>query len=516
MVSLGEILQAKGDADYANGGEGGVISPDLYSSAAANEYLQHAADLTYNAHRYLAEQHDRNMQNELQGLNNVDFKDLLPQDQASLMPEYGGVAQQIAQNFGAIRNPLGNPDAWANLKNSESSIRQKLAQAQSDAAFINKQNEFVQLHPEYNTPDFQQKKAAFLAAPVGQRQPFVVTPPLTYNPATAYKTIAELAKKKYANSGTNGKYITQEEGEKIDPDQYAKLALSLPGTDQYGNSIEAARQAAYDKLPANLKPATYQDYVKQEAQLYKPQDQVSKSSIEGDPYGTINANFKKQFALQKDRENFEAAQSAKDDDIRLQIAGLKTKEGAIDPNATGAYVNKVYHDMVTGDVAHGSDYRYNLQNPNVSNGILQTIYGDNTPVKLTTKSVNANKDAGTSQTAEGVNTVPTISIIGNKMMPDGRVFIMRHNNLTNKAENPIYVSQGQFYNDLSGILGAKNAPKVQEAAREWLQKNTGDTQPDVSKLHAVFAPGTAAPVAPTGGLSNDAYNEFLKKNGLSN
>lgn len=517
-TTLGEILQAKGDADYAQGGEGGAISPELYSSAAANEYLQHAADLTYNAHRYLAEQHDRNMQEELKGLNGMDFKDLLPQDQAALMPEYGGVTQDIANNFGVIRNPLSNPQQYAALKNSESAVRQKISQAQSDAAFINKQNEFVQTHPEFNTPDFQQKKAQFLATPVGQRQPFIVTPPLTYNPATAYKTIAELAKKKYANASTNGKYITQEEGEKTDPNQYMQLAQALPGTDQYGNSLETARQNAFNNLPANLKAKykDYNDFVNKEAALYMPQDQVNKKDIKTDEFGTIKAQgYQARLNIGMEEAN-QDKQNELNRENALVIAGLKVtgKENVFDPNATGAYVNKLYHDMVTGSVKSDTNYRENFENPNISNDIMQQLYGDNTPVKLSQATKLGDKDSGIT-TATSDEKVPKISIVGNKMTPDGQVFLIRKNNLTGKFEQPLYVNKDKFYNDLSGILGEKNAPKVQEAARAWLQKNTGDTQPDVTKLHTLFAPGTAAPT-PTGGLSNDAYNEFLKKNGLSN
>ena len=127
-TTLGEILEAKGDADYAQGGYGGAIPDSAISNAAANEYLQHNADLTYQAHRYLAEQHDQNMRETLKGLNDVDFKDLLPQDSASLMPEYTGVLQDTANNFGVIRNPLSNPQQYAALKANESNFRQKLSQ----------------------------------------------------------------------------------------------------------------------------------------------------------------------------------------------------------------------------------------------------------------------------------------------------------------------------------------------------------------------------------------------------
>lgn len=539
-TTLSEILQAKGDADYSQGGEGGAITQPDYTSAVANQYLQHAADLTYNAHRYLAEQHDRNMQEELKGLNDVDFKDLLPQDSQALMPEYNGSLKDIANNFGVIRNPLSNPQQYAALKGRESGLRQKLSQAQQDALFIRKQNEFVQLHPEFNTPAYQQSVKTFLATPVGQRQPFVVTPPRAYDPVAAYKLVNELSKKKWANAGHGGGYLTEAEGETTDPNTFNGLSDVLPGYNQYGQSNETLRHEAYDNMPLNLKPATYELFKQQEKALYKNPDQTTKASIKNDELGAQGTIAAKGIQERKNI-SMEAGISKEAAELKfqrdLELAGLKGpgKDGKIDKDAMGAYINKTFHDMATS-VPNTNNYNEKLnainKNPNlaysekikqmealsndpanytdqaVPNEVLQPRYGDNTPLKQIQKSAdNTNKSDGIVTSNESQNTIPTGQVISNKLSKDGQsVIIYRKNNLTGKISSQM-VPLKTFYSDLTYSFGEKNAPIVQKAAKEWLQKHTGSVDPDVDKLHNIFAPNANGPAQIK---SQEDYNALPK------
>lgn len=468
-TTLGEILSAKGDADYADGGFGGAINPELYSTAAANQYLQHAADLTYQAHRYLADQHDRNMQETLKGLNDVDFKNLLPQDSHALMGQYTGVLQDTANNFGVIRNPLSNPSQYAALKSNESGFRQKLSQAQQDAAFIQKQNEFVQTHPEYNTPDFKNKVAKFMATPVGQREYFTVAPPLTYNPATAYKTVNELSKQKYAQAGSNGKYITQEEGEKIDPNKYLQLAKRLPGTDQYGNSLEDARRNAYESLPPSLKSQykNYDDFVDKEAKLYMMPDQVNKKDIKADEYGTIDANYRRQLSLQNDRQAFDANQKELDRNNALVIAGLR--EGKVDQQAAAeGNLRTVASVMRTGTIPAE---------------IGQKLYGDNHQIE--TKIGSPTDDAG-----QKTIKAPALEFVNSGIDKNGNIHIYMRDNKTGKMlQNAKVVSYSELLNDLNNSYGV-HSPAIQGEISKFSEKNFGKKTPSVIDLLNHFGLGT--------------------------
>lgn len=476
-TTLGEILQAKGDADYADGGLGGNIAPELYSSAAANQYLQHAADLTYNAHRYLAEQHDQNMRETLKNLNDVDFKNLLPQDSQDLMNQYTGVLQNTANNFGVVRNPLSNPTAYANLKVGESSFRQKLSQAQQDAAFLQKQNEFVQLHPEFNTPDYQNKVKNFLATPVGQRQYFTVNPPLTYNPATAYKVINELAKSKYANAGTNGKYITKEEGEKVDPTKYLQLAQSLPGTDQYGNSLEAARRNAYENLPANIKSQykDYADFVNKEAALYMTPDQVTNKDVKPDEFATIAAQGKENRRTVGMEEAFQGKQNELNRENALIIAGMKDKNEPRPAEAAEAKLRNLAVIENTGVI-----------DPKVA----QALYGDNNQVeqeKIVGIPDNPNdpQDQWT-YLNKGKTTlktkVPATEFVNSWVDQEGNLHMQFKDNVTGKDLPPKVVSHNNLFNDLDGIFGDKFKPKLSSASSEYSKKVFGKDIPTLEDL----------------------------------
>lgn len=477
-TTLSEILQAKGDADYAQGGEGGAITKPDYTSAAANEYLQHAADLTFNAHRYLAEQHDQNMRETLKGLNDVDFKDLLPQDSQGLMGEYTGVIQDTANNFGVIRNPLSNPQQYAAMKAKESGFRQKLSQAQQDAAFLKKQAEFVQVHPEFNTPAYQENVKKFTETPVGQRQPFVVTPPLTFNPAATYKTIAELAKKKYANAATNGKYITQEEGEKTDPTQYNALATGpLAGVDQYGNSLETARKASYDNLPANIKAGykDYNDYVTRQAAMYMPQDQVSKKEIKGDRFGEITAEGIQQRKTKGMEEAFEGKQYELNRENALIVAGMKSEK--INPQtAAEAKMRNLAIIENTGTI-----------DPELA----QKLYGNNkkitvetpVPVRDNPEETDPKQFSYTNKFHKTIKEeMNTETFEKSYVDQDGNLHMQFKNTATGQQLPEKVVSHNQLYNDLDGMFGEKFKPQISGASSSYSQKTFGKSIPTIDDL----------------------------------
>lgn len=332
MPTLAEILSARGDADYAQGGYGGA--DPVFNSAVTVGYVQHAADMQAAANRYVLEQHDENLKNALDSYGKIDTKGVLGSDQVALMGQYAGVGKQLASNFGVIRNPLSNPEQAIKLKMAEGQLRQNLAQSQMDATYASKQQEFLDQHPAFNTPENRAKIAAYISAPIGQRQPFSPQPPLVYNPDTFYKTMQELSKQKYSTAKKDGRYISKEEGERYDLDRFRQLATNPGEIDQYGQTLESARKKAFDSLPANLKALhnnSYDQYVKDEIALHVPLNQVSKTDLDADPFAKQKQSSDLELGRQIQKQGFDAGQNALDRANQLLMANLRKE--AKDPNA---------------------------------------------------------------------------------------------------------------------------------------------------------------------------------------
>lgn len=470
-IPLSEILSARGDADYAQGGYG--ASTEALNNAATQSYLQHYTDQQVAANRYLMAQHDENLKNTLNNLDNVDFKGLLPSDNAALMQQYGDVLKNTTSNFSTVRNPLSNPQQYAALKLGEANFRRNLSQSQQDAAYLAQQQKFVEQHPEYNTPEYKQNVEQFLAQPVGQRKYFTVTPPQIFNPEALGKTFGELAKKKYATSSTDGKYITTEDGEKIDQDKYLKLWAN-PGQDQFGRQIESTIQRAYADLPPNLK-SLYKDYTdfKYQMALHNmPEDQVTKKTMNEDQFATIKAQGAQTRQTQAAQQAFQAGQNDKDRAIewaKIDQAGNGIlKKGQIDKNAVGQYKNNIFYNIATEGYGDNT----------APNEMLQNLYGNNNDIK-----VHKVDDEGNAITVKS----PTISIV-NHYIENGKLVLERLDNATGKHLPRLHVPLTKLYNDLDNLKGPENAPTINSASREWLKKQTGSETPDITKLQQIFNP----------------------------
>lgn len=332
MASLAEILSTRGDADYAEGGLGGTTP--VFNSAVTVGYLQHAADMQAQANKYVLQQHDENLKNALSNYQGIDTTGVFGPDKQALMGQYASVGKDIAQNFGVLRNPLSNPAQAIKLEQSEGNFRQTLAQSKMDGVYATKQQQFLDQHPEFNTPENRSKIDSYIKTPVGQRAPFQLAPPLVYNPDSFYKTMQELSKQKYSTAKTNGKYISKEDGEKFDLDRFTKLATNPAGVDQYGQSLESARRKAYNDLPQQLKQLhnnSYDQYVKDEIALHLPINQVSKTDLDADPFAKQKQSSDLELGRQIQKQGFDAGQNALDRANQLLIANLRKE--AKDPNA---------------------------------------------------------------------------------------------------------------------------------------------------------------------------------------
>jgi hypothetical protein len=473
-ISLSEILSARGDADYAGGGIGGNVDPQTFNNAATQQYLQDLGTMQATANKYLLDKHNERIESAISGLRNVDTKNMLPQDRDALMQQYGSVLKDTANNFNVIGNPLRDRSKWAQLQMGEAGFRSNLSQSQQDAAYLATQRKFVQDHPEFDTEEFRDSVKRFESSPVGKREYFAIQPPMIFNPTALGSTFGELAKRKYATSKTDGKYITKEEGEKIDREKYLQLWQN-PGVDKYGKQIEASIQKAYAALPPTLKSLykNYDDYKYQMAIHNMPSDQVTKSDKNEDQYGTIAAQGAQTRKTQAAQQAYQSGENRLDRAVqwaRLKQDGEQMKAGKIDKNIVGEYKNNLVYNLFTGE----------SKDRNIPNEVLQPIYGDNTKIKVKTGSAVMGQEEVTEEK-------PAVTVVGN-YVENGKAVIMRRNNKTGKMMNNLRLPFDKVYNDFDQIQGTENAPVISSASKEWVKKNVGTDRPDLNSLHSIFGP----------------------------
>lgn len=482
-VSLGEIANIKGDADLAQGGFGtDAILPENNTALA---YLANAANLHAGANKYLADVHNQRLQDYLKNFQNIDLKNLAPGDYDPLSQQYIDLSKDLADNYDVIQNPLKDRDRASALFAREAALRSQISQSQMDRGVMDENNKFIQAHPDFNTPEYQKNVQDFWNAPLGQRKPFALNPAYVFNPADVAKKAYDTVKQKYATATTDGKYVMTAEGIKAAAPAYLQAYNALLNSDDaYGRTARSAMLNAWNHLAPDDKALYNNDPQKwsntQALALMNP-DQQEKAGLNENQYGTIAAQGAQSRKTEGMREKFEGDQNQKDRDSREFIAGLRTdglKNGKVDKEATGAFVTKIYNDMISGNKTDDYDPTHpfvapNTSNPNVQNSILQEIYGDNTKFKHTKKDIT-----GTDIVSEDL---PTISVIGNRMSNNGKVLVERIDNRTGRILPPLYRDPEQFKSELSGILGAKLAPQVAEAAKEYEAKNKPPAAPVVDE-----------------------------------
>lgn len=531
MASLSEIANIKGDADLAQGGFGtDAVLPENNTALA---YLHNAADLQAGANKYLAEVHNKRMEDYLTNFNNIDLKNLAPGDYDQLSKQYVDLSKDLADNADVLQNSFKNPQLAGSLRSREAALRSQIAQSQMDKGTMDITNNHIQLHPDLNTAENQQKIADYWKAPLGKRMPVSLTPASVINLQGIADSAWNSVQQKYATATTDGKYIWKKEGLTAAADAYtAAVDSHLNDTDQYGRTNRQLITNAFGQLTpedqAKYKNNPLNWYHTQMLALKHP-DQQTKADLDTDQFGTIKAQGAQSRQTVGMEEAFQAHQNDLNRENALTLAGMKGTNAKFDKNAIGEYKNKLYHDFVTGtETDHVQPIDLNRINNdpnrtptdkiavmdkltqealsnasygrNLPNEVLQGIYGDNTKVKVKT---------GNAQAGEPVieEDKPKESVIGNRIANNGQAYITVRNNVTGRV-HATYVPLDKFYDDLDHVLGEKYAPQVGQASREWLQKNTGSDKPDIEKLKDLVNPKGAASYNFNGKSYN--HNDLLK------
>lgn len=531
MASLSEIANIKGDAELAQGGFGtDAVLPENNTALA---YLHNAANLQAGANKYLAEVHNKRMEDYLSNFNNIDLKNLAPGDYDQLSQQYVDLAKDLADNADVLQNPFKNPQLAGSLRAREAALRSQISQSQMDKGTMDITNNHIQLHPDLNTADNQKKIQDYWKTPLGQRMPVSLTPASVINLPGIADSAWNTVQQKYATAGHDGKYIWKKEGITAATSAYlAAVDSHLNDTDQYGRTNRQLVNNAFSQLSAEDQAAFKNDplnwYHTQMLALQHP-NQKTKDDLETNQYGTIEAQGAQTRQAEKMREAYETQAASTKFDHDLVLAGMKGANGKFDKSAVGEYKNKLYHDFVTGT---GTDHVQQVDldkinnDPNLSyhdkiakmneltsealnnasygrnlpNEVLQGVYGDNTKVKVKT---------GNAQLGEPVveEDQPKESVVGNRIANNGQAYITLKNNVTGKIHST-YVPLSKFYDDLDHVLGEKLAPQVGQASREWLEKNTGSDKPDIEKLKDLVNPKGQASYNFNGKSYN--HNDLLK------
>lgn len=506
MASLSEIANIKGDADLAQGGFGtDAVLPENNTALA---YLHNAADLQAGANKYLAEVHNKRMEDYLTNFNNIDLKNLAPGDYDQLSKQYVDLSKDLADNADVLQNSFKNPQLAGSLRSREAALRSQIAQSQMDKGTMDITNNHIQLHPDLNTTENQKKIQDYWKTPLGKRMPVSLTPASVINLQGIADSAWNSVQQKYATATTDGKYIWKKEGLTAAADAYtAAVDSHLNDTDQYGRTNRQLITNAFGQLTpedqAKYKNNPLNWYHTQMLALKHP-DQQTKADLDTDQFGTIKAQGAQTRQTEGMRETYETKAATDKYDRDLVLTGMKQfGSGKVDPNTVGEYKNKLYHDFVTGtshDQATKDDFNKILGNPNLTlsqksqmvrdlsaknenalgenlpNEVFQQLYGNNKKVKV------KNGLAGETQTEQ---ELPAEQVIGNRMSANGQAFITLKNNV-NGGVHSMYVPISKLYNDLNNVLGPDKAPMVSLASKNWLQKNTGSLNPDLDKISSAL------------------------------
>ncbi len=536
--SLSEITSIKGDANIAGGSAGG--GADMGATAPVQfdqglQFLNEAADARQNYNKYLTEQYQKNLTDGLANLQNIDFSKALSSDLPALRQKYADLAKNVADNFDVIRNPGSDPAKASELAQQEADLRSSI-QASTVHNGINSYNKkFITENPSFNTQENQDLINNFQSTPLDQRKDFLLKTPYDVNLESVAKTANEVAKQSTNKQflSKDGKWINQDEAINYDQNKYNDAFIgTMKNTYKNGKSLYDQFVDHYNLMPAankvdaNGNPITPEQYLQEQGNRLRLQ-------------GGINSTFKDNpYAIQNQKESFEASEAAKERAFRANQEALNRanqvkllKHGEIDPNEAGEAKLRTLASAFTSG--------------NLGEAQAQSIYGDNNKFQKELKVFGKNDD-GTIKIEKDKIPVPLIQVKGTSIDPQGNLHIHRVDNATNLDLPDIVRSYDQAYSDFDKIYGDSYAPQIGTATGRFSQQKFKAATPTLGQLQQYFsvpkvvtnkyapinqtddgiipqgftnptalpAPASTPAPAASGGLSGEAYQNLLRKNGL--
>lgn len=517
--TLNDITSIRGNADIAGGTAGsgaGLDSPAPVQFDQGLQFLNEASQARAGYNKYLADAYAQNLKDSLANLRSIDFSKAMASDLPALRQKYADLAKNISDNFDAVRNPGSNPEVAGQLAQQEADLRGAIEQSTNHNAINTYNKNFVAANPTFNTKENQDKIAGFEQAPMDQRKDFLLSTPNNFDLQKVAQLAAPYALKTIQKESLShdGNWINSYEGQQFSKEAYHNAALAIKNNSIInGQSLNDAWNKDYNLLPDEYKQGMNSDQAFLAGiDALAPQTAL-KTSFTANPYGLNKQREGFDMTMENKREAFQANQSALDRAERDKFQ----KNGQVDPNtAAESKMRNMAIIESTGEIPAN---------------IAQPLFGDNA---LVTKSFTIpkdpdNKDAGkTTTTAK----VPKTSYTGGGIDPNGNIHLYFRDNLTGKALPAKVLSHNDFYNAMDGLYGQNFAPRIGGASTEFSQKNFKKPIPTAQDLlnhyqlpaitpdRTIQAQGAPAQnnSIPTGasgvGLTDDAYQNLLRKNGL--
>lgn len=445
--SLSEITNIKGDADIAAGTSGNTTSDVVLPLNKGMEALQTYAAMKANHDALLYKQFQDNIANFYTNLSNIDMSKVLPEDVADLRKTYADVAQVVSDNIGAVRNPMSDPEGYGKVMKAVGGLRSDIANSAGWQHYIDNANSFMTSNKQWGNSYNQAAIRAIRNTPRRDRVMPQLRPSYSLDLTKKAELVTKQVAQKFAQTykdpsivpGHN--YVTTVEGTNFIPEDWdngmlAAMKASTTGTNELSDyDVLASQYAADPSLQQQFKNGP-DEYVRFIIQSLRPKNSITKMSSRPE-------DFEKQ-------------------DIALAAAA---HQKALDRAQREAHWKATQQDKAVMGEAYNRELTNMLTANDVSQDILQTLYGDNNPTRVNILN-NKGKVIATK------NVVSSIAD-GNKVLPGDKVLIKRrrYDQASNTwVPDDIIRTFDQVREDMYGMYGQKMARTVLESAAPWRAK----------------------------------------------
>lgn len=504
---LSEIANIHGDADDFAGANG--VSAAILPESDTAKYIANWAAQKDATNKFLAEQHEKRINDVMANANGIDMKDVMANDLPDITSQYAGLMGDIANNYDAIADPASNVQAWGNYQQKLANLQGQIALSKSHNAIYQENQKMLASHPEYNTDENQAMMNNYANTPMSKRRNFILKTPLSYDPTVfgkaAAANVGEKVDKDTLSKG--GTYIVNSKGEYYDPNKFIADFNALHQTTTINGAPAINQvQAIYNRSVANGTveknpdgtPITFDQF-------------QSKNAL-----ANLPANFKavtikpNEAQIAANRLSFDYWKAKLDNSVdvaRLAMQGDALKANQIKPEEGAEAAALVRYNAFKGK---GVPYE-----------IGQNMWGSDpsTDVKFSTGGGYVKGDDGQYHQAPTVEQkVPSKQFVSST--PDGHGNVINTFNVnqidtqTGKLDTKTIqekVSYDQSGSDVARIYGNKPAPQVASGITLFNRNKIKSTNPTLDDLDNYFNQ-TPKGQKPAGkGMSDDAYQKFLDR-----
>jgi hypothetical protein len=473
--SLGEITGIKGDADLAYGTAGVGGTDVVFNWNKGIDLLNNATLAKQQNDRWKYEQFQKNLADNFKGFNDLDVNGVMEKDYDKIIDDYKGLAGEMAENIGVLRNPASNPELYADLKRKEAELRGKISQSKQDLSYRTQHKNFLMAHPDFNTDFNKGAISSFENAPLGERQLFTFDTPYVFDVNEPIKLATSVAMQKSKEEAVKRgiapdkteEWLTTAEGVEYNrqafKDAYKEYINNQRDRSNSGKTLRDVAMTTWDKLPANLKGNNFDEWVDNVAGKFIPQNNYF-NSMEESKYGLQDEELDMKWKIAKlndGTERYKANLPHKYEEKQLDALG------------------RSYNEALTSAFTTGG----------VNVGYLNNIYGDDSEVSVKAGTEIPDLNNPLAKTTTSVETkVPKRIITGSSRDKDGNLVVDYLDYSSGKPEaGKIIRNKEQGRVDFYSLGGKKYATTVEDRASKWRkQKGFKEGSPDTDEMNKFF------------------------------